>query len=442
MHCKTIAAALITAGCLTHTASAVTSDLMDIYKEAFLKDPVILQSKANRDEAFEAIDEATAALLPQIDIVGSISATTTTVLGTNTDSTSTSGGIDLTQALWRHSAWVSRSIAEKTAAQQDLVYNEALQNLMIRVADAYFGVLNAEDTLIFARANQEALRTQLNEATRRFQVGLIAETDQLEAQAAYDLSTAQVIEAENSLINSYEEIRLLIGRPVTDIAKLDSERFSPASIDRERQAILQSAEMNNLGLQAAIVARDIAKDDILLAKTGHEPTLDLVGSWSTGYNTYTPDNESSGYVDGNTHGGTIGVQLNLPLFHGGATSSQVAQAEQRYVAASEALELSHRTVVSNINNGYNNVNANISSVRAYEQTVKSAASALAATQAGYEVGTRTMSDVLDATQSYYSAQQNLSAARFNYILSRLNLLYNEGVLQVKDIEAVNRGLTK
>lgn len=442
MHCKTLAMAITLATCLTETVWAAPSDLMDIYKEAYLKDPVVLQSKATRDAAFEAIDEATAALLPQIDVVGSLTAATNSSQGESVDNRNAQGGINLSQAIWRHSAWVSRTIAEKNAAQQDLVYNDALQNLIIRVSNAYFGVLNAEDTLTFAKANQEALRTQLNEATRRFQVGLIAETDQLEAQAAYDLSTAQVISAENSLINSYEEIRLLIGRPVTDLARLDAKRFSPEKITRDRQTILKSAEVNNLSLQAAIVARDIAKDNITLAMTGHEPTLDLIGSLSTGYTDYSPEVPAASMTDGNTHGGSIGVQLNLPLYHGGATSSQVSQAEQNYVAASEAMELAHRTVVSNTNNGYNNVSAYISSVIAYEQSVKSAESALAATRAGYEVGTRTMSDVLDATQSFYNAQQNLSAARFNYILSRLNLLYTEGVLQVEDIERVNRGLIK
>lgn len=440
MRWKNIALVLATAGCLQQASFAAT-DLMDIYKEAYLRDPVVLQAKANRDYYYEAIDEAVAALLPQLDLTASLSASSTTSSGDTIDSTSSSAGINLSQAIWRHSAWVQRTIAEKTAAQQDLVYNDALQSLIIRVSNAYFGVLNAEDTLIFARANQEALHTQLEEATRRFQVGLIAETDQLQAQAAYDLSTAQVISAENSLINSYEEIRKLIGRPVQDLAKLNAGRFSPEAVKRTLDAILKSAEVNNLSLQASLIGRDIAKDNITLARTGHEPTVDLVGSLSTGYNDYSPEVPNS-YVDGNVHQGTIGVNLNLPLFHGGATASQVAQAEQLYVQACESLEETHRNVVSDVNNGYNNVNAYISSVRAYEQSVKSAASSLASIKAGYEVGTRTMSDVLDATQSYYNAQQNLSAARFNYIISRLNLLYTEGILEVKHIEQVNRGLVK
>ena len=149
-----------------------------------------------------------------------------------------------------------------------------------------------------------------------------------------------------------------------------------------------------------------------------------------------------GSQEGTSTNGSIGINLNMPLYSGGAVSSQVAQAEHAYVAASEALEMAHRTMVSNANNNYNNVQAAISSVNAYTQTEKSAKSALEATQAGYEVGTRTISDVLNATQQLYSAKQSLSAARFNYIMSRLQLLYVEGKLTLTDLEAINKGLER
>lgn len=440
MRCKTAVLALAVAACLPSIAAA--EDLMDIYKEAFVKDPVVLQAQANRNAAFAAIDEATAALLPQIDVSGSLSANHTSVMtGTNerADARTASAGINLSQALWRHSSWTTRTIAQKTAAQQDLIYNDALQNLIMRTATAYFNILSARDTLTFAKAYQEALRTQLNEATRRFQVGLIAETDQLQTKADYDLSTAQVITAENALINSYEELRQLIGRTTSNLALLDESRFSPAPVQLSRQNILQTAEDNNLSLQAAVIGRDIAKDQITLAQTGHEPTLDLTGSLSTSYSDYSTEVPGV-QEDGNMHEGVIGVTLNLPVFHGGAVSAQVEQAEQNYVAASEQLESTHRSVVMAVNNGYNNVNAAISSVRAYEQLIKSAESSLQSVKAGYEVGTRTMSDVLDATQSFYSAQQSLSAARYNYIIARLNLLYTQGSLTADDLAAVNRGL--
>lgn len=422
--------------------NAYAESLMDVYKEAYVKDPLVLQAKAQRDSAFERINEATAALLPQINVVGSASTTFTSVnKSTNerADNNAVTGGVNLSQALWRHSAWKNRTIAEKQAAQQDLVYNDSLQNLIIRVSNAYFGVLIAKDTLKFQMANRDALKQQLDEATRRFQVGIIAETDQLEAQAAYDLALAQVITAENNLTNSYEELRKLLGRDVRDLAELNEKKFAPARVTSTKDQILKIAEENNLSLQASIINRDVAKEQIILAKTGHEPTLDLVGSYSSTYTDF--DTEIKGMQEsGNTHEGTIGVSLNIPVFSGGAVSSQVAQAEQNYIVASEQLEYEHRNVVADVNSGYNNVNAAISSVRAYEQSVTSAQSALEATRAGYEVGTRTITDVLNSTQNLYNALQNLSTARYQYIITRLTLQYTQGTLTVNDLEAVNRSL--
>lgn len=419
--------------------NAQAADLLDIYKEAVLRDPIVLQAKASRDQVFSAVDEATAALLPQINLAASVMSTHTNppVASSNTTRTS-SIDLSLSQAIWRHSSWINQSIATKNATKADLDYADALQNLILRVSQAYFNVLSARDTLTFTKANQAALKRQLDEATRRFHVGLIAETDQLEAQAAYDLASAQVITAENSLVNSYEEIRRLIGRPETDLNVLDENRFSPVPVTKSIEQIVKDAESNNLSLQSSIVSRDIAKDQISLAKTGHEPTIDLVGSIGTAHNNYS--HESTTQIDGSTDTATIGVQLNLPIYSGGAVMSQVAQAEQGYIMASEAAEYEYRTVVTNAYNNYNNVQAAISSVRAYKQTETSAQSALAATQAGYDVGTRTISDVLDATQNLYSAKQSLSAARFNYIMSRLQLLYTQGDLTLQDIEQINSGL--
>lgn len=421
------------------SANAQAADLMDIYKEAVLRDPIVLQAKASRDQIFAAVDEATAPLLPQLNLAASVMATRTNppLVSSNTDR---SAGIELSlsQAIWRHSSWINQTIATKNAAKADVDYADALQNLILRVSQAYFNVLSARDSVTFAKANQAALKRQLDEATRRFHVGLIAETDQLEAQAAYDLASAQVIAAENNLVNSYEEIRKLIGHPETDLEVLDENRFSPVPVTRTIEQIVKQAEQNNLSLQSSIISRDIAKDQIALAKTGHEPTIDLIGSVGTTHHDYST--ETSSQVNGSTDTAAIGLQFNLPIYSGGAVMSQVAQAEQGYIMASEAAEYEHRTVVTNAYNNYNNVQAAISSVRAYKQTETSAQSALAATQAGYDVGTRTISDVLDATQSLYSAKESLSSARFNYIMSRLQLLYIQGDLTLKDIEQVNSGL--
>ena len=427
--------------------STYAEDLLDIYKEALQRDTQVTQAKAEAQAAHAGLSEATAALLPQIDVVGNLTKTRTNVIdaynarGSNKQA---SGAINLSQTLWRHSSWANRSIAEKTATLKDLAYADAQQNLIVRVSNAYFNVLNAADTLKFQKANNAALKRQLSEANRRFNVGLIAQTDKLEAQAAYDLSNAAVIAAENELINSMSEIRMLIGREidVNKLAKIDESKFAASSVSNDLIKITKKAEENNLALQQAVISRDIAKDNITLARSGHEPTLDFNARAQTGYTEYDTQVAQAGFVDNNSWAHSVGLTLNIPIFHGGATSAAVDKAQANYIYAQEGLEKAHRTLLTNVSNSYNNVNAAISSVTAYNNYKVSADSALSETKAGYEVGTRTMTDVLNATQNLYDAMQKSAQARYTYILSRLSLLYAQGDLKVEHIDQINQGLKK
>ena len=436
--------------------STYAEDLLDIYKEALQRDTQVSQAKAEAQAAHAGLSEATAALLPQIDVVGNLTKTRTNVIdaynarGSNKQAT---GAINLSQTLWRHSSWANRSIAEKTATLKDLAYADAQQNLIVRVSNAYFNVLNAADTLKFQKANNAALKRQLSEANRRFNVGLIAQTDKLEAQAAYDLSNAAVIAAENELkkliteIDGYyskSEIRMLIGREidVNKLAKIDESKFAASSVSNDLIKITKKAEENNLALQQAVISRDIAKDNITLARSGHEPTLDFNARAQTGYTEYDTQVAQAGFVDNNSWAHSVGLTLNIPIFHGGATSAAVDKAQANYIYAQEGLEKAHRTLLTNVSNSYNNVNAAISSVTAYNNYKVSADSALSATKAGYEVGTRTMTDVLNATQNLYDAMQKSAQARYTYILSRLSLLYAQGDLKVEHIDQINQGLKK
>lgn len=440
-----ISSLALTVACSLAIFSANAQDLMDIYKEALQKDTQLNQAKANADAAHAGISQATAALLPQIDVVGSLTKTRTNYVdayGARGSNKVASAGATLSQAIWRHSSWVNRSIAEKTATLNDLAYADAQQNLVLRVSTAYFNVLNAAETLKYQQANNQALKRQLDEAEKRLNVGLIAETDKLEAQAAFDLSTAQVISAENSLINSYEQIRILTGNTVTanQLAELDISKFDTPKVNETLKMLIKRAEDNNIALQQAVVSRDIAKDNITLAKTGHEPTLDFNANIKTGYTDYTNEVPAAGWVDSNSWSKSVGLTLNIPIYHGGETSAAVDKATANYVAQSEALENAHRSLLSNVNNSFNDVNAAISKVKAYKNSVASAKSALDATMAGYDVGTRTMTDVLDATQNLYNAMQQSAQARYDYILSRLNLLYTQGDLKVEHINQINSSL--
>jgi len=442
-----ISSLALTLACSLAITSVQAEDLMDIYKEALQKDTQLNQAKANADAAHAGVSQATAALLPQIDVVGTLTKTRSNYIeayeGRASNKNATAKAT-LSQAIWRHSSWVNRSIAEKTATLNDLAYADAQQNLILRVSTAYFNVLNAAEALQYQRANNQALKRQLDEAEKRLNVGLIAETDKLEAQAAYDLSTANVISAENNLINSYEQIRILTGNTVTvnQLAELDTSKFDTPKVKETLDKLIKRAEENNIALQEAVVSRDIAKDNITLARTGHEPTLDLGASIQTGYTDYTNENKSAGWIDSNSWSKSVGLTLNIPIYHGGETSAAVDKAIANYVAQSEALENSHRTLLQDVNNSFNDVNAAISKVTAYKNSVASAKSALDATVAGYDVGTRTMTDVLNATQNLYSAMQQSAQSRYDYILSRLTLMYTQGDLKVEHISQINNSLTR
>ncbi len=420
------------------STTALADNLLEIYQLAQTKDPVLLQAQATRDSAFEAINQAQASNLPQINLTGS-----TAYRKTNKDDVDTAfvagGAISLQQAIWRHSNFINTTIAEKFATSADLALNDTKQNLILRAATAYFGVLEARDALKFAKANQEALLRQYNESNQRYQVGLIANTDVQETKAAYDKSCADVIIAENNLENSYENLREITGINHRKLSPLNIDTFTTPGVKKDSAYWLKMAEENNIKLQSKMVAKEIAKEQISLAQTGHEPTLDLVGSLGTDYIDYKENNLSK--QDGSLTTGTIGVELTLPLYSGGATSSAVKQAKLNYIAASEDLELTYRQVKTELYNQYNNINASIGTVKAYQQNVISAQSALEATEAGYQVGTRTIVDVLDATQQLYDAKSSLASARYSYILSWLKLRYTTGLLSEKDINIINEGLT-
>jgi outer membrane protein len=266
---------------------------------------------------------------------------------------------------------------------------------------------------------------------------LAAITDVHEAEAAFDQSFADEIYAENTLENSYEALRELTGLEHRKLNKLDTERFSPQKtlwkIDKWTDAAIEK----NLALHQARIKKELAKMQIDLSKSGHKPLVDLTMGLSSTYNNYKDNTVNT---DGYSNQGDIGIKFSLPLYTGGATVSQVKQSSFDYVAASEQLEKSYRSVMSAVKSSYNNVNASIGAVRAYQQAVVSAESALKATEAGYEVGTRTIIDVLDANRKLYDAKTKLAISRYSYIVNVATLKLNSGSLGKKEIIDIDNGL--
>lgn len=406
--------------------AALADDLAEIYQQAKQNDPQLLRAAADRDAAFEAINSSRSQLLPQINLSAGYNVTRM-----DGDDDGFNGNLALSQALYNRASWVNLDISEKQARQSDASYAVSQQSLILRVANAYFDVLRAMDNLEFVRAEKAAVGRQLEQTKQRFEVGLSAITDVHDAQAEYDSVLADEILAENNLTNSYEGLREITGQGHTDLSILDTKRFAASGPKARITQLIKDAETENLSLLAARITQDVARDQISLAETGHLPTL----SFDAGYEYNEFQNSDDGTL-------TAGVNLQLPLYTGGRVTSEVKQAQYSYVSASESLEGSYRSVVKDVRAFYNNINASIGALRAYQQSVVSARSALEATEAGFDVGTRTIVDVLDATRRLYDANRQLANARYDYIISQLQLKQAVGTLSEQDILDVNAGLMK
>ncbi|CAK2660475.1 Outer membrane protein TolC [Vibrio crassostreae] len=377
-------------------------------------------------------------MLPQINLTANYDINrgdrdTSGVGNSSIDNNTWGAAIGFSQELYQRSSWITLDTAEKTARQSDSAYAAEQQALILRVATAYFEVLRAQDNLEFVRAEKAAVARQLEQTKQRFEVGLSAITDVHDAQAQYDGVLADEVLAENDLTNSYEGLREITGQEHSNLSILDTDRFSASKSSESAVALVEQAEQKNLSLLAARISQDVAKDNISLASSGHLPSLTLDGS-------YALSDQSNSTQDYDQDNLNIGLNLVVPLYTGGNTTSLTKQAEYNYVAASEDLEATYRSVVKDVRAFNNNISASIGALRAYEQSVVSAQSALEATEAGFDVGTRTIVDVLDSTRRLYDANKNLSDARYNYILSVLQLRQAVGTLSEQDIVDVNAGL--
>jgi outer membrane protein len=442
---KTLSTLIIAIASAMVTTNAQADDLLSVYQQALLNDTVVLKAQAQFDIVKEDIVQARSALLPQLSGYANYTDGERESYDTDTSNTLTTEfnslgyGANLNMQLYHHDTWLRLGIAEKTAHQSDLSYQVAKQDLIVRVTQAYFALLSTKDDLTFAKAEKAAIARQLEQTKQRFSVGLTAITDVHEAQAQYDNAVTEEIRAENAIFSAEEELRVITNMYPKNLNVLNTERFStsaptPNSADEWQKA----AEAKNLDLIASKVGIEIAKQSINSAKAGHYPTLDFNASYNN-----SDDETETNSVNINSptlNDYSVGVTLNVPIYSGGAIESSVRKAQSNFVLASQNLMQTHRSVVRTTRNAYNTVVANISAIKAFEQSVLSATKALEATEAGFEVGTRTIVDVLDSTRNLYNAKRNLSSNRYAYIQNVLLLKRAGGTITDADITAINSGL--
>ncbi|RKS87057.1 outer membrane protein [Orbus hercynius] len=425
--------------------SAFAENLIQVYEQTRQTNPELKSSLANKDKVYSAIAGQRASLLPQLGLTASYGLNYGYRDSDDQNQKTGNLGLNLSQSLFDYSKWKDLDIAKKQASVYDIAYQSQEQALILNTSTYYFNVLKALDTLSYIEAQKKSIYRQLEQTRQKHKVGLVAITDVQNAQANYDLTIAQEVTASNNLNNALEDLRQISGRFYSNLATIDIKVFTTQKPDQVNK-LLQQSENSNLDLLTARLSRDVAKDQIRLAQAGHLPTLTLNASTALNKNESYGDKLNAGpsYGHSNKISGqnSIGITFSMPIFSGGATMSQVEQAQYNYVSFSEQLETTNRKVINLVRSSYNDISASISSIKAYEQSVISAQSSLDATQSGYEVGTRTIVDVLTATTQLYDAKQQLSDAKYDYLISLLKLKSAIGTLNANDLIELNNMLGK
>jgi len=452
-----IRAPIIALMLLTLSGVAASKDLAGVFEDAVHNDPVIRQADANRLAAREARPQAWAQVLPQL--IGTASATRDHNSGyqdeifappavqrflTTTDTTTQKWAVNLEQSLFSWEKWMTLKEAGREVAQAEANYQAAEQQLILRVAQGYFSVLAAVDGLEANQASLEAISRQLDQANKRFEVGLIAITDVQEAKAARDTAAAAVIAAKRTLATAEDQLLEITGQKYDHLSKpgTDMPLKSPQPADESRWVNISLEQ--NLSLISSRLAAEIARDNVRIAIGGHLPTLDLVAGRSYLHTSASEivDAPPPSDVDGKLNDRSIGLQLTLPIFSGGFTQSKVRQTQYLWIAAREAVVQSSRATERQARDAYLGVISGIARVQALGQALESSQTALKATEAGYEVGTRTAVDVLNSRKTLVQAKTDYSGSRYDYIVSVLQLRLAAGNLDRAQLNEVNTWLTQ
>ena len=444
MTTKTKLIGLVGAGLLL-ASPAYAVDLVGVHDLALKSDPQLQAADFQRQATGENKKIARANLLPQLGASGRWNwgdvETSVKGLGSSSNDTDTLNlGLNLRQSLYRQANYEAMDIARGQITQAEALYQTAYQNFLIRVSTSYFTVLTLTDGVTFAEAEEKAFQRQFEQAEQRFEVGLTAVTDVHEARAVYDTARARAIVARNNLADAKEALRELTGQYFEEYDALQETLplVEPDPINADEW--VQTALQNNPQVLAARAATEVADANMRLARSGHFPTLDLVAGLSQFTNKNYSDviNGIELTEDLVVDDTSFGLILDIPFYQGGRVSAQTRQARYLLDATGSDMDAVNRAAVRETQNAYRAVLAGIQEVQAFEQASISAESALEATQAGFEVGTRTIVDVLIAEQRKYQAQRDNSIARHAYILRHLQLKSVAGLLTSEDLRVVNQ----
>ncbi|MFH1659004.1 MAG: TolC family outer membrane protein [Pseudomonadota bacterium] len=417
------------------------ADLMQVYRDAQDNDPTFAAARATLDAGREKAPQGLSGLLPSLTLTGN------TVWNKNEISTHNgptlskpqynSNGYQLTlsQPLFRWQNWVSYDQSKMQVAQAEANFVQARQDLILRVAQAYFDAIYAVENLKAVRANKTAIAQQLESAKKNFEVGTATITDSHEAQARYDLASAQEIAAESDFEVKQHALQSIIGKVPGPLAtpRKDAELTMPQPSDMNQW--VAAAEKDSITVQVQQAAADIAAREVDKQRAGHYPTLDLVANQG--------HSKSYGFISGvgttpfDTDYTNIGLQLNIPLFQGGLTVSRQREAAANRTAAQSGLEAARRGAALSARQYYLGVTNGLAQVRALKAALVSSQSALESNKLGYEVGVRINIDVLNAENQVYVTRRDLARATLDTLLAQLRLKAATGSLGEEDVAQIN-----
>lgn len=432
-----VALAALLAGALLPAAQA--QDLRELYESARAYDATYLAARAQADSAEHRVAQSDALARPSAALTAS--ASTSQIDPQNLprgDSNSLDAALQASYPLFNRSNRVTIEQSRKTLAVAQAELEAAEQDLIVRLAQAYFDVLSAQDTLATTRTSKTAIGEQLASAKRNFEVGTATITDTREAQARYDLAQAQEIAAENELQTRRIALDQLVGRPGVTPKPLAVPVVLPQVLPADPDVWVGTAEAQHPSIRRAQAALEIAQLEIDKARAGRSPTLDAVGSVGTGR---TTGDYTSG-LSGTTRNATIGVQLNWPLYTGGAVDNRIKETIALEEKSRNDLAAARRGVELGTRVAFYGVQSGAAQVMALEAAESSSKLALEATQLGYKVGVRVNVDVLNAHTQLFQTQRDLARARYDVLVGGLRLQQASGQLDAGDLDAVNSLLAR
>lgn len=426
----------ITAFILSFAAYCANAhNLLQVYEMAYHNDPTYKAAETDYLAAREAFPQARANLLPSLTLDGEIARSKRELDEGDTLNTS-SYTLTLSQRIFHLNDWFALKGASYSVKRAAAIFAASQQDLMLRVATAYFDILAAQDDLSFALVQKKQLGEQLHQTKERFKVGVVAITDVKEAQSRYDSARATAIGQENELANRQEELRAIIQLEPGVIDRLQETIPLVRPSPQNMAAWVSTAERQDYDLIAARYAVKAAKQNKYEQYAGHMPTVTFTSNFQGRDENFQRAQSATPFAKS----WSVALQGSVPIFSGFGVQSRARQASYQHLSAMHNYELAHRTTLNNTRNAYRGILTSISQVHALHEAVQSAETALEATKAGFSVGTKTNVDVLDRISDLFQQRQRYSAARYAYVLNTLQLKREAGILSVPDLEQINRWL--